>query len=487
MILRRIQEWARVQPDKTALIYNDMPLSYARFVGAIALTRDLLARQDLPPRGVAVVLACEWRVAWPLVMAARALGLTTVCSITISAVEGLNLEDVVCLLVPARERELHQFQSGALAGLKVIFVPDPFQLEAEPGPAAEAPENPPWGGHILYSSGTTGTYKKILVEGAMEDARNEARARVSGFGGDTVFHAVNFGLWTGIGFKTPSAVWRLGGTVIIDQSPGVYANFLRHDPTYAQTTPEILRAIVDAQQPPWRPSERMSLRVGGGFAPLDLAQKAVERVSRRLLAGFSSTELTTAVMLSPFSTAEDLLWLTPGEPAVVQVADEAGDEAPPDVEGDLRFRLTEMDSKGYLGDIEATARAFRGGFFYSGDRAVKRADGRVRILGRSGDVINIAGHKRAVGPIEQALRDDLGVDEVCLFTAMADDGVEELAVAVQTSRPLSAEDIRQRLGDISLFGRVRIGIFPQFPRTQTGLAKTRRLELRRMMFEPAAT
>lgn len=45
MILGRIQKWALVQPGKTALIYNDMLESYARFADAIAQSRDVLGRK----------------------------------------------------------------------------------------------------------------------------------------------------------------------------------------------------------------------------------------------------------------------------------------------------------------------------------------------------------------------------------------------------------------------------------------------------------
>jgi len=48
--------------------------------------------------------------------------------------------------------------------------------------------------------------------------------------------------------------------------------------------------------------------------------------------------------------------------------------------------------------------------------AVRRKDGRIRILGRVGDVLNLGGQKIAIEPFEKAARDLLGVDSLCVFS-----------------------------------------------------------------------
>ena len=141
-----------------------------------------------------------------------------------------------------------------------------------------------------------------------------------------------------------------------------------------------------------------------------------------------------------------------------------------------------MDSTGYLDDPEATANAYRDGCFYAGDLAMRRADGRVRILGRADDVLNVKGQKMAVGPIEENLQRGLGVDELCVFLGMARDGVEELVVAIRSNTPLDKEDVLRRLGPSKIFDRVRIEVLAEFPRTQAGLSKIKRTELRRIVF-----
>ncbi|HWA63446.1 MAG TPA: AMP-binding protein [Caulobacteraceae bacterium] len=476
MILDRIAEHAVARPDAVALIHNERRVGYAAFAAAIEATRRFLAAQGLPGEGVAVVLAPDALEAWLLVLGARALGLTTLVAFSMADAEALAIRGLVAVLRGPTDPQAPA--AGALAAAPSLSIPA-AAFQGEPG--LLPPRGGAIGGHILYSSGTTGAFKKVLADGASDEGRNEARVRVSGFGPDTVYHVLSYGLWTGIGFKSPQAVWHAGGTVVSDQTPSAAARFLSHDPTYAQTTPEILKAIVEAHPPGHPPSERLLLRVGGGFTSPELAQAAVQRIATRLVVGFSSTEMAAALLLSEFRDADDLVWLKPNPARRIEVADEAGEPCADGVEGELRIRVTEVDSQGYLDDDETTARFFRDGWFYPGDLAVRRGDGRIRILGRAGDVLNIRGRKIAVGPVEQTLQQALGVEEVCLFAGQGDDGATEVVVCVQTQADLTPVEIAARLGPSEIFERVRVEIFRAFPRTTTGLAKTRRVELRRMV------
>ncbi len=487
MIINHISQWAHMQPRKTALIFNNEEISYLAFARAIDATRRFLGAQGLPAFTVAVVVSTTLLDAWLLVMGARALGLTTIVLQSISQAETLNLRHLSCVLAHQREQANLRQNPGNLTGARRVIVPAAIYAIARTGdPPRPLDPLPPLGGHILYTSGTTGTYKKLLVDGAAEDARNAARARMADMTRDTLFHALDFGLWTGIGFKTPSAVWRTGGGVVIDQTGERNANFLKHPITHAQTTPILLRGIVDARDPAAAPVEGLQLRCGGGFVPENLAQQAVSRVSRTFLVGFSSTEIANSLMQSRFERVEDLIWLRPWTDGVVQVVDEAGVQCPPGVEGELRARITAGDSTGYLDDEETSAQVFRDGFFYTGDLAVRRADGRIRVLGRTGDVINVKGEKHASAPIEQRLQRLLDVEEVCLFTGLSDDGLEELVVAIQSRQDLDVSDVESALGASELFERIRVEFFREFPRTQTGLAKTRRRDLRHLVFKRAA-
>ena len=104
MITDRLFAWARVQPDKPALLWNDMPLSYAAFARAIEASRRFLAREDLPPGRTAIVLLHNLSDAWVAVLALRALGLTTV---GLTGMGGGKLKELVDvpLVVPSNSMQ----------------------------------------------------------------------------------------------------------------------------------------------------------------------------------------------------------------------------------------------------------------------------------------------------------------------------------------------------------------------------------------------
>jgi len=480
MTIQYINRWARGTPRKTSLIYNDTKITYLELARAVEATRQRLIAGSAPTQGVAAVLTSSIRSAWVLILAARSIGLTTVMITDVRRLAELALRGLVCLVTPGDEPPP---SDPALAGLVHITVPASVVQGAEGLDAAAGLVDPArLGDHILYTSGTTGRYKKVLVDSTRQNVRDQERLGISGFTPESVFHAMDFGLWTGIGFKSVSASWLAGGTSVVDQTDARFANFRRHSPTYTQTLPESLRAIIDASDPSQPPSTTMRLRCGGSLVPLSLAERAVARISTWFTVGFSATELGAPAMLSDFHTPDDLIWLTPIRSGRVEVVDEDGGDVGPNAEGFLRFRLDDMDSTGYLDDPEATANAYRDGCFYTGDLAMRRADGRVRILGRADDVLNVKGQKLAVGPIEENLQRGLDVEELCVFLGLAPDGVEELVVAIRSSDPLDKEDMLRRLGPSKIFDRVRIEVFREFPRTQAGLSKIKRTELRRMLF-----
>ena len=236
MTSQYINRWARETPTKTAMIHNDTPVTYAVFARAIEATRQRLVAQSAPAEGVAAVLTGDIRSAWVLILAARALGLTTVMISDIRRLPELALRGLVCLVTPGDEPPPND---PALAGLVHLSVPASALQGADGLDAAAGFSDPPRiGDHILYTSGTTGRYKKVLVESAHQGSRDLDRLGISGFTPESVFHAMDFGLWTGIGFKSVSASWLAGGTSVIDQTDARYANFRRYAPTY---TPDAAR------------------------------------------------------------------------------------------------------------------------------------------------------------------------------------------------------------------------------------------------------
>ena len=227
MIIECIYEWAKRRPNKTAVIRNDISLSYLALSNTIRTAYDFFSREDLPTGWIAIVLVHDLLDAWIIVIALRALGLNTIAVRSMEAVETLKIRDIACIIVTQTEAAAHNLTIQA-KGSKVVTTPSSIVSikDANELPAIQHNRRP-FGGHILYTSGTTGTYRKIMMSGEHEDRRNYSRVQAFSFDSNTIYQGIDFPLWTGMGFKIPPAIWYAGGCIVLDQRKERYENFFR--------------------------------------------------------------------------------------------------------------------------------------------------------------------------------------------------------------------------------------------------------------------
>jgi acyl-coenzyme A synthetase/AMP-(fatty) acid ligase len=481
MIVDRIYEWAKCQPEKTAVVWNDVSVNYLSFANAILATIEFFQEKKLPLGRTAIVLVHNRLDAWLIIMALRALGLNTISVTAIPTAKALKIRDTACIVITQAEASLWpKLVAETASGAKIVVVPQLHR--AGPPEDLHPSSSSPFGGHILYTSGTTGTYKKVLLSGEHEDQRNFARAQSWSFNRNTVGHFVDYGLWTGGGFKGPLAIWHMGGCVVLDQSDDKFKNFFLNGTNFAQLIPPLLKELLQTRGPLAHPIDGFAVSVGGGFLPIDLAEQTIQQLTNRITLNYSATELIPSPLRSQFRTKDDLYWFKPMKGRLVQIIDENGRECAIDQEGELRVKLSDIDCTHYLDDEEASARIFRGAFFYPGDMAVRRQDGRIRILGRVADVLILHGQKMAVAPIEQSIQHDLEVDEVCLFSGLNKQGYEEVVVAIQSNREIEKAKLDNVALKIFPSQRVRFTIHREFPRTETGTRKIKRALLKKLLF-----
>jgi acyl-coenzyme A synthetase/AMP-(fatty) acid ligase len=477
MITDRIYEWARTQPAKTALIHNDHPCSYAVFSRAIEVTKTFFKGQNLPTGRTAVVRISNHADAWIVILSLRSIGLNTICVNSLATAQTLNVKDVACIVLSEADHAAYMLEQRSRIGVRFIVVPRATYLNIHAGDIP-SPSNgtSPFGGHILYTSGTTGTYKKVLRGAQHEETRHARMATALDFNEATVRHSFDFGLWTAAGGNS-EAVWHVGGCVVIDQSNDRWTNYFSHGITSSFLTPAMLRQLLHVHAAPTAPNSGCELTIGGGFLPIGLAEGAVARFGTEVKVLYSSTECSN-ILQSRFRSANDLYWMTPVAGRTIQAVDEEGNECSMDRQGELRVLLMEGDCSHYLDDETTSAKFFRDGYFYPGDMAIKRADGSIRVLGRVADVLNIQGQKVAAAPIEQKVQDLLGVNAACIFSLLNDDGKEELVVAIETSEAPPQSQLDRIAREFKSFEQVRFEILQEFPRTDAGMQKIRRAELR---------
>src|SRR5947207_6476470 len=138
--------------------------------------------------------------------------------------------------------------------------------------------------------------------------------------------------------------------------------------------------------------------------------------------------------------------------------------------GEIMFRGN-ITMKGYLKNPAASAEAFRGGWFHSGDLAVMHPDGYVKIKDRSKDVIISGGENISSLEVEDVLYRHPAVLAAAVV-AMPDAKWGETPCAFielkKDSRVTEAELIEFCRGQLARFKAPRAIVFGELPKTSTG-------------------
>ena len=134
---------------------------------------------------------------------------------------------------------------------------------------------------------------------------------------------------------------------------------------------------------------------------------------------------------------------------------------------------------GYYDNPKATAEAFQGGWFHSGDLAVVHPDGYIELRDRMKDIVISGGENISSIEVEKALADHPAVAEVAIV-AIPDQKwgeVPKAYVGLKPNHAATAEELiawcRERLAHFKCPRQMEFG---PLPRTATG--KIRKNELR---------
>ena len=283
---------------------------------------------------------------------------------------------------------------------------------------------------INYTSGTTSRPKGVMI--------THRNAWVNAVG--TLVHVpmtpADRYLWTlpmfhANGWTFVWIVTAVGGTHVClpkVEPAAVFETIASERITLLCAAPTVLIGLANA------PAERRQgaprgVRVLTAGAPP--ASRTIERIEGEL--GWEITQLYGLTETAPFITVceprpehaalslegraaikarQGVELVTSGE---LRVVDEAGDEVPRDGEsvGEIVVRGNVV-MKGYFDDPDATATAFRGGWFHSGDAAVVHPDGFVEIRDRLKDVIISGGENISSVELEGVLLRHPAVQEIAI-------------------------------------------------------------------------
>lgn len=164
----------------------------------------------------------------------------------------------------------------------------------------------------------------------------------------------------------------------------------------------------------------------------------------------------------------------------ITVLDENMTQVPMDgrTQGEVMMRGNGV-MKGYFKDPQATAKAFEGGYFHTGDIAVQHPDGYIQIADRAKDIIISGGENISSVEVEGVLMGHPAVS-LCAVVAKPDEKWGEVPCAfVELKAGASADEaelIAFMRNSLAGFKTPKKVVFQELPKTSTG--KIQKFELR---------
>jgi malonyl-CoA/methylmalonyl-CoA synthetase len=303
---------------------------------------------------------------------------------------------------------------------------------------------------ILYSSGTTGKPKGVMLSHSNLAANAAALHEVWKFGPQDVllhtlpiFHvhglfvALNTVLMNGTGmifharFTPEDVIVDLPKATVFMGVPTYYVRLL--------ATPAFTKGAA----------ARVRLFISGSAPLLDETFRAFEeRTGKQILERYGMTEacIITSAHIKRARTAGAVGWPLPG--LVLRVADETGHPVPNGTTGEIQIKGPSV-FRGYWRKPEKTAEDFTvDGFFKTGDLAQLDPDGMVNIVGRAKDMMISGGFNVYPKEIETAIDGMPGVAESAVV-GMPHPDFGEAGLAIITMNAgapaLTAEKVRAAL------------------------------------------
>ena len=151
------------------------------------------------------------------------------------------------------------------------------------------------------------------------------------------------------------------------------------------------------------------------------------------------------------------------------VDQESGEDVGPDGVGEVIYRSPQLCA-GYWDDEEATAEAFKDGWFHSGDLVRQDAEGYIFVVDRIKDVINTGGVLVASREVEDALYTHPAVAEVAVIATPDERWIEAICAVVVAKEDVSADDLlahaRTKLAGYKIPKRIEFA--DELPRNASG-------------------
>lgn len=212
---------------------------------------------------------------------------------------------------------------------------------------------------------------------------------------------------------------------------------------------------------------------GSGVSPaLEALLKA--HITPWIVNVYSSNE--TSTISYRVQGAGDVYTVPPG--VEVKIVDDAWRPLAPGQVGQICVR-SDLVTRSYLWDEALTERHFRDGWFLMSDLGRMPEPGKLLVIGRTDDMLNVGGEKIAPYPIEQRVKAVAGVSDAVLLAVRNQAAVGVLCVVIEPEPGQDVPALARRVAEAVNRGTAfQVRVEASFPRTATGKVRRDVLQAR---------
>jgi acyl-coenzyme A synthetase/AMP-(fatty) acid ligase len=465
MFDRLITYFAKQTPQAIAICTPTISVTYAELESAIDRFAAELTQSNPPKPGLTGVAVSDRYIHRLILLALARLGVTSTSYLSVmrEAMEPLLKPDFVITDEAARP--------DSECGPRLLRITKEW-LEAvgrRPHMPMPRPKIAPDGlARVMTSSGTTAMPKKFGMSWQDVEQRVLETAVMAGTSG------MNSRVMSLVGpefLALPALVGPLcrGATVLFGSDDPVTAAkcLTRLEPTAIYMAPVQLKVLLDALPPGFLPLRNLSLVVSGAHTPRSVREEARARLSNDIRLVYGTTECGIVATRRDTATNDDDTDVGTINPwCDVEIVDATHKPMTPGAVGRIRVRGTNVIDR-YIDDDEANATYFHDGWFYPGDIGSVAQDGRLRVLGRTDEMMNFGGASFMPHAIEGAVMACAGVVDAGAFSMRDKNGFDMPWIAIVRGPDLREQDVAKALMLPGL-PPVRVVWIDKVPRTSTG-------------------